>query len=96
MLTPFKQLIEDNKRDIFAFIIEHRNDCTDEDWWITFSPEIELQFTLNDDKTAYNYGKTEVWAYAVIDGEIQTAEAGLCSLMYALPQKNNRNTVKIA
>jgi hypothetical protein len=79
----FKNLIERQKPEIFAFIEKHKNDCQDEDWWIYFSDCIELQFSENDDPDAVNFGKMEVWAYAKIDDEIQTTDDGLMALMMA-------------
>lgn len=36
-----------------------------EDWWIKYSPTIDVQFWLNDDSSSANYNKVEVWVYPI-------------------------------
>ena len=71
-MPTIKELIDGKMTELMQFIDENKASAIEEDQWMTFNPNIELQFSINDDDRSTNFERMEVWAYSATPEQINT------------------------
>lgn len=79
-MKTIEELVKENKTELLNLVECQKPLITDSDEWVTFDSTLELQFAVNDDEQSENFNKTEVYAYPVRDGRIDTGECELVTV----------------